>query len=62
VLAGGGTLLRGFVPRLEEATGVPVRLADAPLESVALGAGHALEEIETLERAGRAFGIADRGR
>jgi hypothetical protein len=27
-----------------------------------LGAGHALEEIETLERAGRAFGIADSGR
>jgi rod shape-determining protein MreB and related proteins len=62
VLAGGGTLLKGFVPRLEEATGVPVRLAEAPLESVVLGAGHALEEIETLERAGRAFGVADRGR
>jgi hypothetical protein len=39
-----------------------VGLGLGPLESVMLGAGHALEEIETLERAGRAFGIADRRR
>ena len=51
LLAGGGSLLRGFDARLEAETGVPVRLADSPLTCVVLGAGQALEEIELLERA-----------
>jgi len=48
--AGGGALLRGFAERLEAETGVPVRLADQPLDCVALGAGRALDEMELLER------------
>jgi rod shape-determining protein MreB and related proteins len=44
VLAGGGGLLRGFDRRLAAETSVPVTLADAPLECVALGAGASLEE------------------
>jgi rod shape-determining protein MreB len=51
LLAGGGTLLRGFAHRLELETNVPVRLADSPLTCVAEGAGQALDEIELLERA-----------
>jgi rod shape-determining protein MreB len=50
-VAGGGALLRGFAERIEQETHVPVQLADAPLESVVLGAGRALDEIELLERA-----------
>jgi rod shape-determining protein MreB len=44
VLAGGGGLLRGIDRRLAAETNVPVALADAPLECVALGAGASLEE------------------
>jgi rod shape-determining protein MreB and related proteins len=51
LLAGGGALLRGFPERLQEETHVPVALADDPLTCVVLGAGHALEEIDVLERA-----------
>jgi rod shape-determining protein MreB and related proteins len=49
LVAGGGGLLRGFTERLELETNVPVRLADDPLTCVAIGAGRALDEIETLE-------------
>jgi rod shape-determining protein MreB len=51
LLAGGGALLRGFAERLQDETHVPVALADDPLTCVVLGAGHALEEIDVLERA-----------
>jgi rod shape-determining protein MreB and related proteins len=50
LLAGGGALLRGFAERLQEETQVPVAIADDPLTCVVLGAGHALEEIDVLER------------
>jgi rod shape-determining protein MreB len=50
LLAGGGSLLRGFVERIEDETKVPARLAESPLTCVALGAGRALDEIELLER------------
>ncbi len=50
LLAGGGALLRGFAARLEAETNVPIRIADSPLDCVALGAGAALDEIELLER------------
>ena len=53
VLAGGGALLRGFEERLSEETKVPVRIADDPLTCVAIGAGRALDEFETLERSAR---------
>jgi rod shape-determining protein MreB and related proteins len=50
MLAGGGALLRGLAERLQAETQVPVALADDPLTCVVLGAGHALEEIDVLER------------
>jgi rod shape-determining protein MreB len=53
LLAGGGSLLRGFDARLHEETGMDVYLAESPLTCVAVGAGHALEEFETLRQAGR---------
>jgi rod shape-determining protein MreB len=53
LLAGGGALLRGFDERLEAETGMPVRIADAPLECVALGAGQSLEELDRMGRGRR---------
>jgi rod shape-determining protein MreB len=53
LLAGGGALLRGFDERLEAETGMPVRVADAPLECVALGAGQSLEELDRMGRGRR---------
>ena len=50
VVAGGGALLSGLVQRLEAETGMPVALADKPLEAVAQGSGRCLEEFEALER------------
>ena len=47
-LVGGGAMLRGLDLRLEAETNVPVRLVDAPLETVVLGAGHCIESFESL--------------
>ena len=53
LLAGGGALLRGLEERLEAETGMPTRVADAPLECVALGAGQSLEELDRMGRGRR---------
>lgn len=47
-LAGGGALLHGLEVRLRDETGMPVFVADRPLEAVALGSGQSLEEFESL--------------
>lgn len=48
VLTGGGSLLRNLDRVVAAATGVPVFLAENPLNCVVLGTGRALEEMETL--------------
>jgi rod shape-determining protein MreB and related proteins len=50
VLTGGGALLRGLDKRLRHETGMPVHIADAPLQAVVLGSGKCLEEFEVLQR------------
>jgi rod shape-determining protein MreB and related proteins len=50
VLTGGGGLLRGLDRRLMHETGIPIHLAENPLESVVLGSGKCLEEFETLKK------------
>lgn len=45
MLTGGGALLRGIDTLLAEATGLPVGIADQPLNCVAYGAGKALDYI-----------------
>ena len=50
VLAGGGALLRGMDERLREETGMPIHLADNPLESVVLGAGKCVEDFDILSQ------------
>jgi rod shape-determining protein MreB len=53
VLAGGGALLRGLDRRLASETGLPVQVAEAPLECVVLGAGSSLEERAVIDRTSR---------
>jgi len=50
VLAGGGALLNGFDRRISEETGMPVFLAENPVDAVVLGAGKVLSEIDLLRR------------
>ena len=49
VLTGGGALLGNLDRVLRNATGLPVSIADEPLQCVALGTGRALEELKTLK-------------
>ena len=48
MLTGGGALLYRMDQVLREATGLPVLIAENPLQCVALGTGRALEEIKRL--------------
>ncbi len=49
-LTGGGALLRGLDERLRDETGMPIQLADNPLESVVLGAGKCVEDFDALQQ------------
>jgi rod shape-determining protein MreB len=49
-LTGGGALLRGLDERLREETGMPIHLADHPLESVVLGTGKCVEDFDALRQ------------
>ena len=48
-LTGGGALLQGLDILISEETGMPVHIADEPLNCVALGTGMVLEQIDTLK-------------
>lgn len=48
-LAGGGALLSGMDTLIKYETGMPVVIAENPLDCVATGAGLALEDIDYLE-------------
>ncbi|MEX2289616.1 MAG: rod shape-determining protein [Mycobacteriales bacterium] len=50
VLTGGGALLTGLDERLRHETGMPVHVADKPLDSVAVGTGKCVEEFEALKQ------------
>ena len=50
MLAGGGALLKGLDVSLNDKTGMPIHIAEQPLDCVALGTGKALEDIEILQR------------
>ena len=49
-LTGGGALLRGLDQRIREETGMPVHIADSPLDSVVLGTGKCVEDFDTLKQ------------
>lgn len=50
VLTGGGALLRNVDVLLSRETGVPCYVADNPIACVALGAGKALENYESIKK------------
>jgi len=49
ILAGGGSLLRGFPEMVEKATGIPTKLVEDPLTAVVRGCGIILENVESLK-------------
>jgi rod shape-determining protein MreB and related proteins len=53
LLAGGGTLIRGFPEMVAADTGMPVFRADSPLTCVAVGSGQALDHFDQLSIVGR---------
>jgi rod shape-determining protein MreB and related proteins len=50
VLTGGGALLRHLDVLLAQETGIPVHVAENPLDCVAIGAGVALEYLDVIKR------------
>lgn len=48
MLTGGGGLLRGLDQLISKETGIPVFVADNPIDCVVVGTGKVLEEIDTL--------------
>jgi rod shape-determining protein MreB and related proteins len=50
VLTGGGALLHGLDARISQETGMPIVVADNPLQSVAIGSGQCLEEFDALKQ------------
>lgn len=51
MLTGGGALLDGIDRVVRRETGMPVNIAESPLDCVALGTGKALESIDLLKKA-----------
>ena len=51
LLAGGGTLIRGFDELVARETGMPVTHAQSPLTCVAIGSGQALAHLDQLAAA-----------
>lgn len=48
-LTGGGAMLSGLNTIITKETGIPVHIANEPLNCVALGTGLTLEHIDTLK-------------
>ena len=48
MLTGGGALLRGLDTLISKETGIPVNIAESPLDCVALGTGRVLQDLEKL--------------
>ncbi len=49
VIAGGGALLRGIEILLREETGLPIIVAEKPLDAVVIGTGQALSELSLMK-------------
>ncbi len=50
VITGGGALLYGIDQRIQQRTGINVRIAENPMDCVAIGTGKALENIDILQK------------
>ena len=53
VLTGGGALLHGLPELIAQQTGINCFTAENPMESVALGTGKALAEMDSLKKTGK---------
>lgn len=49
MLTGGGAMLKGLDQLIHNETGIPVNIAEFPLDCVVLGTGRVLDQIETLK-------------
>jgi rod shape-determining protein MreB and related proteins len=58
LLAGGGTLIRGFSQLVGAETGMPVSSAESPLMCVAVGSGQALDHFDQLNVSSRGRRLA----
>ena len=56
LLAGGGTLIRGFPELVAAETGMPVYRTESPLTCVAVGSGQALDHLDQLSVVARQLG------
>lgn len=54
MMTGGGSLIRNFPEMIEKHTNLKVTLAENPLESVVMGAGWALDQIDILRKVEKA--------
>ncbi|GGO05776.1 rod shape-determining protein [Saccharibacillus kuerlensis] len=61
VLTGGGALLRNLDKLLAGETGMPVIVAENPLDCVAIGTGRALDNIHLFKARGNGSGRSKRG-
>lgn len=50
VLTGGGALLKGLAERFRHETGMPITIAEQPLNCVVMGSGKCIEEFEALQQ------------
>ncbi|MGL4911373.1 MAG: rod shape-determining protein [Romboutsia sp.] len=50
MLTGGGALLRGLDKLVKQETGMPVQIAESPLDCVAIGTGKSVEDQEIFEK------------
>ena len=49
IMTGGGALLEGMDKLIKEKTGIEVKIADNPIECVAIGTGKSLEWLKSIE-------------
>ncbi|MBP3284559.1 MAG: rod shape-determining protein [Clostridia bacterium] len=49
-LAGGGALIAGLDQLIHKETGMPVKIADNPLDCVVMGAGNVVENLDVLKQ------------
>jgi len=52
-LVGGGALLQGLEQRLRNECQMPCQLAESPLNARGIRLRYLLEEVETIQRAGK---------
>lgn len=50
MVSGGGALLKGIDALIRKETGMPVQIADSPLDCVVMGTGKALEQYEHINQ------------